>query len=187
MFLKILFLVKLFFFKEFYFWFPDQGWNPRPLHWKCGTLTTHQQASPGWVSCRNRSGEVGQADLTGSQPPFLFQLLHGAFSLFVVGAHMAECSGNQFILRKENYFTCGRKPPGTERCLTLPPSLPLPPTPSLSLSLSLSVCLSLCLSLCLPPSHSLPLPLSVSLSHGSVLPCIEHIEARPTLFLSLHV
>ena len=124
---------------------------------------------------------MGQADLTRSQPPFLFQLLHGAFSLFVVGAHMAECSGNQFTLRKENYFTCGRKPPGTEGCLTLPPSLPLPPTPSLSLSLSLSLPFSL--------SPSLPLPLSVSLSHCSVLrlPFIEHIEARPTLFLSLHV
>ena len=27
-------------------WFPNQGWNPRPLQWKRGALTTGPQGSP---------------------------------------------------------------------------------------------------------------------------------------------
>ena len=101
-------------------------------------------------------------------------------------ASSSVCCGcpHDWVLRKSIYLKKGqwfylwsKTPPGTERCLMLPSSLPPSLSLSLTVSVSVSVSLSLSLCLCLSPSH-----LSVL-----CLPFLQHIEAGPTLFLSLHV
>ena len=73
----------------------------------------HTPAGQSWLGLlQKQEWRRGQAGLTCSHPPFLFQLLLRPLPRFVVGAHTTECSGSQFILRKDNDFTCGRKPPG---------------------------------------------------------------------------